>query len=128
VPRTRAIEVYNSSIKGLLTEAGEFTFPPDSSKDELNCELFTTGKRRRRKGFDFENNYSLSTFNFPTSSVGQYAISTHVWKTVNGDSSLNFFVFQIGNTLYFYDLASLLLVMGKSLSLLIYLLMLRLVR
>ena len=55
-------KVINTFIKGLITEAGELTFPPDASVDELNCDLRRDGSRRRRLGVVPESGNVLSTF------------------------------------------------------------------
>ena len=41
------VTVFN---KGLITEAGELTFPEGASTDELNMNLQRDGSRRRRLG------------------------------------------------------------------------------
>ena len=41
-------QVVNTFVKGLVTEAGEMTFPENASVDELNCDLRRDGTRRRR--------------------------------------------------------------------------------
>jgi hypothetical protein len=70
--------------------------------DELNCSLERTGVRARRKGLEYETNSALSSF---TSNRGDL-ISTHDWKSVAGQSSTEFEVVQVANTLYFYDKSS----------------------
>ncbi len=42
----------NKLIKGLITEAGELSFPEDATIDELNCVLDKDGSRRRRLGLE----------------------------------------------------------------------------
>ena len=39
MPQSINEKVVNTFIKGLVTEAGELTFPPDASIDESNCLL-----------------------------------------------------------------------------------------
>ena len=91
--------VVNTFIKGLITEAGELTFPPDASVDELNCDLRRDGSRRRRKGAVKETNFVLSDFAVSDSVV----TTTGTWYNVGGQSGLEFLVFQDGATLYFYN-------------------------
>ena len=89
----------NTFIKGLITEAGELTFPPDASVDELNCDLRRDGSRRRRKGASKETNFVLSDFTVSDDSI----TTTGTWYNVGGQSGLEFLVFQNGDTLYFYN-------------------------
>ena len=43
MPQSLTQRVVNTFVKGLITEAGELTFPPDASVDELNCVLSRDG-------------------------------------------------------------------------------------
>jgi hypothetical protein len=86
-------------IKGLVTEAGELTFPPDASVDESNCDLRRDGSRRRRKGADRETNSTLSTFTISDTDI----VHTGLWSNVGGQSGLEYLVVQKGSTLYFYN-------------------------
>jgi hypothetical protein len=95
-------KVVNTFIKGLITEAGELTFPPDASVDELNCDLRRDGSRRRRLGVSVESSNVLSTFTISDSDV----TSNNNWLNVGGDSSIEFLVVQVGATLRFYDKAA----------------------
>jgi hypothetical protein len=92
----------NNLIKGLVTEAGELTFPENASVDELNCSLGRDGARSRRLGLDFEPGYELSSFTVdPTKQifVGQ-------WDNPAGIAGLSFMVVQAGSALYFYNSAN----------------------
>lgn len=89
-------------IKGLVTEAGELTFPPDASVDESNCDLRRDGSRRRRKGADRETNAVLSTFTISNTDI----VNTGTWSNVGGQSGLEYLVVQKGATLYFYNKAT----------------------
>lgn len=89
-------------IRGLVTEAGELTFPPDASVDESNCDLRRDGSRRRRKGADRETNAVLSTF-----SIGdEKLVHTGTWSNVGGQSGLEYLVVQKGPKLFFYNKAT----------------------
>jgi hypothetical protein len=103
MPRAAANKNYNTFLRGLITEAGPLTFPEDATVDELNCELFITGSRKRRKGFNLEDASALSTQTVNPGTWANYAIDTSNWVTVGGDGNTNFLVVQIGPTLYFYD-------------------------
>jgi hypothetical protein len=95
-------KVVNTFIRGLVTEAGELTFPPDASVDELNCALRRDGTRERRLAVEFEDGFSLSTFNVGTSAL----VSTGFWDNVGGINGLEYLVVQVGPKLYFYNKAS----------------------
>ncbi len=106
MPRAQQNKVFNTFVKGLITEAGPQTFPENASTDEENCDLFAQGNRRRRLGANLEDNFSLSSQTVAVSTWDTYAISSHKWDTVGGDGNTNFLVVQVGDTLYFYDLAN----------------------
>lgn len=99
MPQSLTQRVVNTFVKGLITEAGELTFPPDASVDELNCDLRRDGSRRRRKGAAKETNFELSSFTVADSAI----TTTGVWYNVGGQSGLEFLVFQNGSTLHFYN-------------------------
>lgn len=99
MPQNLTQRVVNTFVKGLITEAGELTFPPDASVDELNCDLRRDGSRRRRKGAAKETNFELSSFTVADSSI----TTTGAWYNVGGQSGLEFLVFQNGATLHFYN-------------------------
>ena len=101
MPQNLTQRVVNTFIKGLVTEAGELTFPPDASVDELNCDLRRDGSRRRRKGIAKETNFTLSSFTVSDAAI----TTTGTWSNVGGQSGLEFLVFQNGATLYFYNKA-----------------------
>jgi len=85
--------------KGLVTEAGELTFPPDASVDELNCSLERDGSRSRRLAVEYETGYSLSS-----SSYSPYQlVRTLSWENVGGVAGREFAVVQIGSDVIFYD-------------------------
>ena len=97
----QAERVVNSFVKGLITEAGELTFPENASIDELNCDLRRDGSRRRRLGADEETNNVLSTFTIADTDI----VKTGTWANVGGSSSLEYLAIQVGDTLYFYNKA-----------------------
>ena len=89
----------NTFIKGLITEAGELTFPEGASVDELNCDLRRDGSRRRRLGVAIEASPSYSSWTVSDSDI----INTGVWKNVGGSADLEFLVVQKSATLFFYN-------------------------
>jgi hypothetical protein len=92
----------NNLVKGLITEAGELTFPEGASIDELNCSLDRDGSRSKRLGLNFEPGYSLSQFTVDP------AEELHVgeWISPGGISKLTFMVVQTGSVLRFYNSAN----------------------
>jgi hypothetical protein len=92
-------KVVNTFVKGLITEAGELTFPEDASVDELNCLLSRDGSRRRRLGVKVEDVNADSTFTVNNAEV----FTTGEWTNVGGKAGLNFLVVQAGSDLYFYN-------------------------
>lgn len=110
----KQVAQYNSFVAGLITEATELTYPPNSSSDEDNCVLFTKGNRRRRLGIDFEDDYIRAATPVTDADLETFAISTHEWFAVSGVGTLNFSVIQLGNTLHFYDSSEESLSAGKK--------------
>ena len=102
MPQRLSQKVVNTFIKGLITEAGELTFPEDASIDELNCLLERDGSRRRRLAVEVEDSNVLSTFTVNNA----FEFTTGIWDNVAGQAGLEFFVVQNGYTLYFYNIAS----------------------
>ena len=89
----------NNFVRGLITEAGELTFPDGASVDELNCDLRRDGSRRRRLGAVYEDSHVLSTFTIGDGEI----VHTGNWVNVGGNADLEFLVVQKGVYLYFYD-------------------------
>ena len=101
MPQRITQKVVNTFVKGLITEAGELTFPEDASIDELNCLLDRDGSRRRRLAAKVEDSNVLSTFVINNT----FVFTTSRWKNVDGTAGLDFVVVQAGPTLYFYNTA-----------------------
>ena len=92
----KPVNVFN---KGLITEAGELTFPEGASVDELNCALLRDGSRRRRLALKYETDYTTDAS--ATLADGEVS-SVDIWENVAGISGLNFFVIQLNDMLHFY--------------------------
>jgi len=103
MPQSLNQKAVNNFVRGLITEAGELTFPEGASVDELNCELRRDGSRRRRLGVELESNYVLSSFTVSDSEI----VNTGNWLNVGGNPDLEFLVIQKGSRLYFYNKAEL---------------------
>lgn len=102
MPQRISQKVVNTFVKGLITEAGELTFPEDASVDELNCLLQRDGSRRRRLSVELETDSVDSSFDVATT----FVYHTGVWKNVAGQAGFDLLVVQNGSTLYFYDTAT----------------------
>lgn len=89
----------NTLNKGLITEAGELTFPEGATIDELNCSLSRDGSRSKRFGLELESGASDSAFS--VSETEMFTVGE--WPNPGGISGLVFMVVQSGSTLYFYD-------------------------
>lgn len=92
----KPVNVFN---KGLITEAGELTFPEGASVDELNCSLQRDGSRRRRLGIEYEGQYTTTASATVSDGV---LTSVHVWQDAGAVAGLNFVVVQLGSTVHFY--------------------------
>ena len=98
MPRSAAIAVENSFLKGLVTEAGPLGFPENACTETYNCVFDNQGKVTRRLGLNFEEGYQ----NKVTARIDD-AIEQYLWETVGGNGELNMMVVQVGVNLYFYE-------------------------
>jgi len=101
--RKNQLVQFNTFVGGLVTEASPLTFPDNASRDERNFELLRNGSRRRRLGFDLEQGYSAQTTTSRIPSSNNLALRFHLWKNVGGVAGREYLVFQVGNTIKFYD-------------------------
>lgn len=105
MPKQSTKVEFNTFVKGLITEASPLNFPKDASLDEENFELKRNGSRKRRLGFDFEQDYTLiPATGFTLNDLAVASPITYKWTEVNGKTSQNFTVVQINSTLYFFDM------------------------
>lgn len=93
---------------GLITEAGELTFPENASIDELNCDLLKDGSRRRRLGVEYE---TADVVNTDISVAPNTVVSNHKWENVSEQAGVDFVVVQVGASLLFFEQAD-----GQALS------------
>ena len=94
----------NSLAKGLATDLGLLSYPPDVSLDERNFDMMKDGSRRRRLGMDREVggdyvNPSISNSLFDTN-----AINGFVWRKAGGKDGVDIYVCQIGSNLTFFNI------------------------
>ena len=92
---------YNTFVKGLVTEAGPLTFPDNASLVDTNYVLNKDGSRQRRLGMRYELGNNKTTIS-SIEGAGT-AVNSYTWKSVNNTGTLDIAVFQVGNSLYFYD-------------------------
>ena len=99
MPQRVSQKPVNQFNKGLITEAGELTFPEGASVDELNCTLLRDGSRRRRLGLEYETGYSTTA----SATLADNGVSSvDLWQNAGGVAGLNFVVVQLGGTIHFY--------------------------
>ena len=100
MPRASGNYVENSFVKGLVTEFTGLNFPEQAVTETQNCIFNEKGRVTRRLGLDAESDYDT------VSQVDtDAACNNYVWESVNGTSTLNMFVQQIGDQLHMYRLA-----------------------
>lgn len=98
-----AVEV-TSYIKGLVTEASPMSFPENASIEETNFILNKDGTRRRRRGLDFESDYSIIDTLTPSSTgINNIATFSFTWKNPGGFSDKVFLVTQVGDRILVLD-------------------------
>lgn len=102
--RTQTTAEFNTFVKGLFTEASPLNFPEGASLDEDNMVLNSDGSRQRRRGLDFEDNYTELSTTVSTPPIGTVAYSNFMWENVGGIAEKSLSVVQIGNELRLFDL------------------------
>lgn len=101
MPRAVQNKLYQTFVKGLVTEAGPLTYPENASIDELNTVIKVKGSRSRRLGLDYEpssNDYNILTL------ADDVVTNEFAWKGVANDSTINFLVVQVKRHLFFFDM------------------------
>ena len=101
MPRASQNKLYQSFVKGLITEAGPLTYPENASTDELNTVIKFKGSRSRRLGLDYEPASAPATISDLSDSE---FISEFDWKCVGNDADVNFLVIQVNRTIHFFDM------------------------
>ena len=97
-------KVFNSFVKGLITEASPLTFPENASVDERNFILNRDGSRSRRLGVDYEAQHALTSSGFTVDQIKTGKQSFHHWESPAGDTTVSIGVVRILNKLWFLDL------------------------
>ena len=99
-------KIFNTFIKGLITEASPLTFPENASVDEQNFVLHRDGSRSRRLGLDYEDSYALTATGFTGTQLATGKQSFHTWESPDGDTSVSIGVVRVNDKLWFMDLLS----------------------
>ena len=94
-------KLYNTFVKGLITEASQLTYPENASINEDNCVLYRKGNRARRLGIDFETGFALTNSGV---SHADKALSEFRWETPANENYINLLCIQVGLTIHFYNL------------------------
>lgn len=97
-------KVYNTFVKGLITEASALTFPENASIEESNFVLNRDGSRSRRLGVDYEDLYGLTDTGYTTSELATGKQSFHKWESPGGDTTISIGVIRIINKFWFINL------------------------
>lgn len=97
-------KVFNSFVKGLVTEASPLTFPENASVDEENFVLNRDGSRSRRLGVDFENLHQLNATGLTATAIKEGRQSFHKWESPAGDTTVSLGVVRVVNKLWFMNL------------------------
>lgn len=106
MPRQLTRQQFLNFVGGLNTESSPLVFPENTAKAIDNVDLRRDGSIKRRRGLDYEALGVYSNDTFAESSLQDYALSAHEWKSVDGDDTLNFTVVQVGGVLYFHQLGA----------------------
>jgi hypothetical protein len=94
-------KLYNTFVKGLITEASPLTYPENASISESNCVIYRKGNRSRRLGVDFEDGFVINNVG---TTLTDKAITNYKWETPANENYVNFLCVQVGLILHFYVL------------------------
>jgi hypothetical protein len=97
-------KIFNTFVKGLITEASPLTFPENASVDEENFVLNRDGSRSRRLGIDYEDLYQLTSTGYTAEQLATGKQSFHKWETPAGDTTVSIGIVRINSKLWFIDL------------------------
>jgi hypothetical protein len=100
--QAKATELFNTFVKGIITEAGPLTYPENASIDEANTVLFRKGNRARRLGIDY---FSLSTTTIPVDKELE-EINEFIWEAPDNDANETLLALQVGYNVHFFCLCN----------------------
>lgn len=101
--RRKAPLQLNQFIGGLNTDASPLDFPLESSIDELNMTMERDGSRRKRFGFDLEDDYVEVDSTVAYDSSKTLARKVYLWENVGGDAEKSLLVVQVGSSIHIFD-------------------------
>src|SRR5210317_1429719 len=107
--RKSGLSAENNFVGGLVTEKTGFNFPENSVTDCMNVVFNKDGSITRRGGIQPEADYTSEGTEVPTGVNRGYT-----WFISTDQGPVQFFVFQRGTTVYFYDQGSNALSRGKK--------------
>lgn len=99
MPQQPSVE--NNFTKGLITEATGLNFPENAATSTENCVYTLIGDVTRRFGINEELNGTTKAV-----TLTSQAISSYVWNNPGGDGNSKLEVKQVGQTLFFYNIAT----------------------
>jgi hypothetical protein len=92
----------NTFVAGFVSDASPLTFPPNTSKLDVNMRLNTNGSRQRALGIDYEQDYEEVDSGITYSGGVDIAIKTYRWENVGGNPNLDILCVQISNVVSFF--------------------------
>lgn len=96
----------NTFVGGLVTDASPLTFPPNTSKTDINMDLLTDGSRKRSLGIDLEVGNVKIVTSVLSAGTDPLGISTFRWENVGSDPTKNILCVQVSNEVKFFDMSA----------------------
>lgn len=103
MPTASTIKSYRNFTGGLVTDALSIAELDNSVTDIRNMIIEKSGRLSRAAWSKDATAYE-TTETFSSITSDDKKIDTYVWKTPNGDATVNILVVRIGSDLYFFDL------------------------
>lgn len=103
MPLAAGTKTYFSFVRGIVTEASELLYPENSAIDIDNFVINRDGSIQRRKGLDYEVNYTFKDTGVSYSNSTDAAVGVYRWDNAGNDPDVELAVVQYGTKLWFYD-------------------------
>lgn len=97
--RSVASVVENNFSKGLITEASPLNFPENACTEALNVKFNQDGTVERRPGFEYEEDYTLTSITRNSSAFTEF-----IWENAGGNNTVSFVVQQVGDSILFFKI------------------------
>lgn len=94
---------YFTFVAGLNTEGGWLTHVQNSWKEGDNVVPNVDGTLKKRRGMQYEDEYTQQSLGLLSSSMPTNAYTTHTWDNVAGQGNTSYYVVQVGSKLFFYS-------------------------